>query len=220
MYSNAPSTQLIHNGAVVGTQQNCPQMACSWRVRLDAGSNEITAVGTFAEAEVRDTATWQLREDATRNIRIDSGALMPATSARGRFGSDAFFVGGRPTTVDVPPAAYQAPVTRREVSGDDGALIRTYRSGDFAYRIPVLPGRYRVTLTFVEPEMEVGARRFDVQANGTVVLEGFDIRNAAGAVLTPVERTFEVEAAEGEVRLDFQSVAGEALVSSVEVAKL
>ena len=220
VYSNAPSTRLIHNGVEVGeAQRDCPQKACSWRIRLAVGTNEISAVGAFADQEVRDSVQWSLREDAPQVIRIDSGALMPAASPRGRFGSDAFFVGGRAANVDIPPPAYQLPVTRREVSGGDGALLRTFRSGEFSYRIPVEPGRYRVTLSFVEPEAEVGARRFDVSANGRAVLPDFDVRQAAGAVLMPVERAFTVDARSGEVLLEFKGRKGEPLVSAVELTR-
>lgn len=154
------------------------------------------------------------------SVRIDSGALVAPERNLRRFGSDAFFEGGSAATVDVPPAAYGLQPTRREVEGADADVSRSLRVGDFAYRIPVNPGRYAFTLTFVEPDAAPGARIFDVTANGAVALSRFDIRRSASRTLVTVKRSFQVDAASGSIDLTFSPRKGEALVGAVELSFL
>lgn len=98
----------------------------------------------------------------------------------------------------------------------DGNLLATYREGKFHYRIPVENGRYRVTLSFVEPKSG-GQRQFDVLANGRRMLSRFDILTSAGAPMTKVERSFEIQVGSAMLDLDFVPLKGEAIVSEVQV---
>jgi len=209
VYSNAPSTELLINGVSKGVLQDCPQKICIWRaVRLEAGENRVSARGAFPQGVTEDHLTWRLAPAQARGFAIDSGAVLAATDGA-RLGSDAFFVGGVAKTTGSKPV---------HPEGSDGwNAKRTYREGDFAYRIPTGNGRYRVTLTFMEPAQALGARRFDVLADGKPLLSDFDIAAAAGGLLTPVSRVFSVDVANGVLELSFKPRAGKALVSTIEV---
>ena len=216
VYSNAPSTTLTVNGTLVGTLADCPDSVCVWpNVALRAGDNRVVATGAFLGTQVEDSVNWTLAPSQVRTFRIDSGAIL-AAGAEVRFGSDTFFVGGSAGSTDQTPRgrppvlAAIAGTTRRDIAA-------TFRRGDFHYRVPLADGRYRLTLTFVEPDKAEGERVFDVLANGTPLLSSYDIRARAGAVLTERRETAEVTVTGGLLDLHFAPRTGEALVSAVEI---
>lgn len=220
VYSNAPSTELHLNGRALGVRKDCPQKICIWEnVQLDEGGNEVTAVGLFADSQVKDNVSWTLEAGAARAYRIDSGALVAAESAGGRFGSDAFFTGGTAGNVQ-PPSGYGPPRPKKAVNGTaDTALVSSYREGDFTYRLPLKDGSYQVTLSFIEPSAAAGERQFDVIANGERKLRSLDIAAAAGAPMTLVKRDFTVKVKDGHLVLHFAPTKGQAIVSAVEVER-
>jgi len=221
VYSNAPSTDLAVNGRAVGTATaaDCPQRTCVWKgVALSVGDNDIVARGRFAEGPVEDRISWHLAAEASDAIRIDSGALVAAPSSSGRFGSDAFFEGGTPGSVDPAPELGRRAEKRTIAGARDPDLVATFREGDFRYRVPLPRGRYTVTLTFVEPAAAPGERLFDVIASGVPALAAFDVAATAGAPLTAVTRTFPTIVENGTLDLQFRPMKGKAIVSAVEVA--
>lgn len=220
VYSNAPSTELTLNGRSLGAKTNCPQRICVWpAVRLAEGADRVEAAGRFASGPVTDSVGWTLAADNARNFRIDSGALLAGRPAGRRFGSDAFFQGGRTGTADTP-ADYGKPAQPAAIRGTaDSAIVTTYREGDFRYRLPVSPGRYKVTLTFMEPKAKSGERRFDVFADGRRRLKGLDIASLAGGPLAAVQRSFMVQTSADGLDLHFAPSKGDALVSAIEVER-
>ncbi|MBC2668878.1 glycoside hydrolase family 2 TIM barrel-domain containing protein [Novosphingobium piscinae] len=218
VYTNAFAPTLSLNGQPVDQTAQCANRICVWRdVRLVPGSNVLTASGQFAGRTVVDTVTWQLDAAQARAIRIDAGALLAAKSSTGRFGSDTFFVGGEAASVD-RPADYGKPEQPTPIAATaDRELIATYRSGRFAYQVPLANGRYRVRLTFVEPSRQPVERLFDVVANGTPVLTGVNVAALAGAPLTALQREVTVEVQSGRLELAFRPTRGAAVVSAIEI---
>ena len=89
---------------------------------------------------------------------------------------------------------------------EDEELYRSESWGDaenLEYVFKDLPkGRAKVTLRFAEVTLSgPGKRVFDVAVNGQTVLEDFDIAAAAGGVRRVCDRTFDVDAAAGTVRI-------------------
>ena len=102
----------------------------------------------------------------------------PVTDVDGRvWSSDEYFFGGMLATRDAS-----------QVTARDATLYRGERYGNFAYHIPLAPGKYRLTLHFAEtwfgtPESRQSgseSRRFNVIANGAPLLQNFEIRKEAG----------------------------------------
>ena len=216
VYSNAPTTELSLNGKTLGARSACPEHICVWpAVRLATGHDQLTAAGQFPSGPVHDSIEWRLGPDAS-TFRIDSGALV-AARASSRFGSDAFFDGGSFGSTDKAGGRGRAPVPAAIAGTTDRDLVATYREGAFRYRLPVGNGRYRVTLTFVEPRAAPGERLFDVTANGAVALKSLDIAAAAGGQLTALRRSFDVDVRNGVLELNFAPIKGQAIVSAVEV---
>ncbi len=217
VYSNAPETELMVGGKSLGTMKDCPQRICVWpKVALAAGSNAVVARGRFAGGVTEDRLEWRLSPEAAGTIRIDSGALVAGATG---FGSDDFFDGGEAGDVNAS-TGYGKPPPPKVVTGTDAALVaQTYREGDFAYRVPLPRGRYTVTLTFAEPSLKAGERRFDVTANGRRVVADLDVAKEAGGALKAITRRFPVQVGNAGLELRFAGRTGKAIVSAIEVVR-
>ncbi len=98
----------------------------------------------------------------------------------------------------------------------DRELYATERWGaEFSYRLPVPPGKYRVTLKFAESYVNhPGERVFDVLLNGNKVLDHFDILKEAGAMNKGIDRTF------SEIKMNSPGIIEIRFVASVQNAKV
>ena len=143
----------------------------------------------------------------------------PVTDAEGQiWGADEYFVGG-------------TPVFRADsVSNLRGkVLYQGERYGNFAYHIPLAPGKYRLTLHFAEtwfgtPESHqpaAGNRLFDVFANGVALLRGYEVAKQAGGIYRGVDEVFDdVEPnAQGVLVLEFVPLKNYAEVNAIEVVE-
>jgi beta-galactosidase len=220
VYSNAPRTELSVNGRVVGTMAACAQMTCVWpKVMLASGANRIVARALFAGGAQEDVVEWRVAPDVIRAIRIDSGGLVAPDIPGKRYGSDDFFVGGKFGDVNAY-SGYGARPEKKTVAGTgEGAVVETYREGRFSYKVPLPNGRYTVDLTFVEPSLAAGARKFDVTANGKRVIAGLDVASAAGGALKAIVRRIAVQVTNGTLGMAFVPVKGDAIVSSIEITR-
>lgn len=219
VYSNASVTSLSLNGRDLGEMRGCANSVCVWSdVRLAEGSNLVEAIGRFGDVERRDAITWQVDREQARAFRIDSGSVIAADAVE-QFGSDAFFLDGSAGSTDQRGGRGRKAVTAEIANTDMRDIVATFREGNFRYRIPAANGRYRVTLTFVEPSAD-GERVFNVLANGATQLSDYSIRRAAGGALIAARESFEIDVDDGELDLHFEPVSGEALVSAVEIVPL
>jgi hypothetical protein len=110
---------------------------------------------------------------------------------------------------------------------DDPEFYETERWGHFSYAIPVAPGRYTVTLHFIEHNGDAAGRNagtssedrvFNVFCNGRTILSNLDIFKQAGEnhPLVRVVRGLEPNA-QGKLLLEFVPVTGYATMSAIEV---
>ncbi|MEG3166381.1 glycoside hydrolase family 2 TIM barrel-domain containing protein [Sphingomonas sp. PB2P19] len=215
IYSNAAATDLLLNGRSLGVRNDCPDRICVWQnVVLAPGNNALTARGGTSE----DRVTWTLSADAIAHVRIDAGAIVAAPATR-RFGSDAFFTGGKAGTL-TRPAEYGKPAVAAVIAGTPNAAVAaTYREGRFGYAIPLADGRYTVTLTFVEPTLAAGARVFDVTANGKTIVKALDIARTAGGAAKALTRSAIVSVRGGKLDIGFVPITGDAIVSAIEITR-
>ncbi len=151
-------------------------------------------------------------------IRIVTQAT-PVTDSDGRLWSaDEYFSGG---TV----------VFRRNVvlNGPEKELFQGERYGNFSYRLPLSPGKYRLTLHFAEtwfgtPESHMpatGSRIFNVSANGTALLRDYEIATEAGGPNRSAEKVFDhlEPNAQGVLLLEFMPVRNYAEVNAIELVE-
>jgi len=136
-------------------------------------------------------------------------------SAAGDFSADARFSGGTVSSVAAPIfGAANAPE----------AVYKTERVGNFNYRITGLESAscYRIDLHFAELTHEAaGQRTFDVQLNGELILDNFDIFQAAGGKNKAINRFFPAHPRpDGTISVNFASVNGQAKLSGLSLTKV
>lgn len=128
---------------------------------------------------------------------------------------DRYYFGGRQSSDGVA-------VTGTE----DPELFRWQRYGNFTYRFPVPPGKYRLRLlfgeTFFGPHNRgkggPGSRIFNVYCSGTALLRNFEIFKEAGED-RGIEKVFHGIApnAQGRIDVTFEPVLEYAIVQGIEL---
>ena len=135
-----------------------------------------------------------------------------------RWSGDNYFVEGRTYSYPNPPAGPKVP-----------DLYSGERHGNFSYAIPVPLGSYTVKLHFLESYFSplipnatchgAGCRVFDVSCNGVMLLQDFDIVQAAGGAFRPLVREFHGlhPNGQGKLLLSFSPKVNYAEVRAIEV---
>jgi beta-galactosidase len=217
-YSNAAQVRLWVNDEDLGMAP-CEGGICIWRsVHLRPGPNMLRAAADVAGATLFDSMQWTF-SGSLDSVRIKAGDISGYVSKAGqRYGSDTYFSAGVPGGINAPDSP---ALGRIAVAADDAGIYDSFREGEFSYRVPVPSGRYRVTLKFQEPAADAaGAREFDVQVNGKIILRRFDIFAAAGGKLKAVDRSFDTTSRDGSILIEFHPLKGNALVSALSIAPL
>jgi hypothetical protein len=153
------------------------------------------------------------------DLRMIAGSTNPYQDRTGRtWAPDRFFTGGN---VLVRPA-------ERILRTLDPDIYRHLRSGDFHYDIPLAPGSYEMHLHFAETGLSdfisaessgEGQRIFRVIANGTQLLNVFDVvADAAGSNIAD-ERVFRniSPASDGMLHLSFNAMRSTAMLNAIEL---
>ena len=98
-------------------------------------------------------------------------------------------------------------------------LYHTFRLGQsFSYALPLPNGAYDVVIRSWDPnQSQVGARVFDVLAEGNVVLDDLDLVSEVGTATAYTSPPLRAVVNDGVLDLDFVRSAGQALVSAIEV---
>ena len=177
-----PNGERVNQGA----DGNRPQAATSLQ-RV-----QVLEPNGFEKFDVGQTTTITWRESGIRSEQfvalINSGG---PTVDNWLYDSYDHSLGSIPTelsdSVDLgavinpaPPAVYESLISSSTGAGNQ-----------LLYELPVPDGNYTIRLHFVEPsETAPGVRMFDILAQGTLVLDNYDIVDDAGGPLRAVTRTF------------------------------
>jgi hypothetical protein len=152
------------------------------------------------------------------SIRLSAHQSGFVDAGGAHWSGDDYFIGGRTTIRKNPATAPKIP-----------ALYAGERHGNFSYAIPVAPGSYTVKLHFLESFFSplvaeagcggAGCRVFNVTCNGVLLLQDFDILQAAGAAFRPVVREFHGlhPNGQGKLLLSFSPKANYAEIRAIEV---
>jgi hypothetical protein len=136
---------------------------------------------------------------------------------------DTYFKGGQLSTSQEPA-----------IGADDPEFYETERWGHFSYAIPVAPGRYTITLHFIEhrvaaegPDRSASAasgnaepegRVFNAFCNGKTILANLNILEQAGENRPLTRKIKGLEPnAQGKILLEFVPVTRYATVTAIEV---
>jgi hypothetical protein len=198
----AVKVDLFANAARMDTSATAP-FTTTFRASVP-GTYVLTAAATdtLGNTAVSDAVTVTVTSGID-GLRVNAGG-----SSVGNFASDGFYSGGTSYTdshaVDVsgvntpaPSAAYQS---------------MRFATGQFSYTFSSLTAgaSYKLRLHFQEAGWNAaGKRLFDVSANGSSLLAGFDVFAAAGGMYKAVIKEFTVPAdSSGVVILTFSGTPG------------
>lgn len=244
VYSNTDSTSLSLNGTELRTMSkdecsytmteiaNASKVSntCIFKaVPLTVGNNEIVVSGSRNGQLTSDRVTWTLNQENISNISIAAGQITTGfkqTSTGLTFGSDNFFLGGNGRNL-TPLGATDSNQDRTLPSGfnDSGDIHiwKSYRTGkEFEYNVPVANGSYQVSLGFLEPLSSTvsGGRIFNVFANDNLIYNNLDILAISGTYRKATTKVFTVNINNGNLKLDFRGITGDAVVSNISIKKL
>jgi len=166
--------------------------------------------------------------DPPQAMRILAGSSIERSVDR--FGvewlGDRYFVGGEQNKVRFGSQERSAPTSVIRWAPDQ-TPFRSFRFGNFSYRIPLPQGKYELRLYFSEVVFRSNdsgdgvenQRVFDVSMNGQPLLSFFDIAADAGGVNTADIRVFEnvSPAADGFLTLEFRPIRDAAWLNAIEL---
>ena len=126
---------------------------------------------------------------------------------------DAHYEGGQTFSADSAIMNTDIPYLYQSERWNDAV------GGNLKYTFPVMTGNYKVVLHFAEiwnGAFTVGQRVFDVQINGTAVVQDLDVFAQAGAD-TPLILDYLSAAVDGKITVEFINKAGNAKIAGIEV---
>lgn len=213
-------------------------------VVLDAGGSRTADVKVFAGISPSEDGQLHLNFSSVRggNATLSAIEILPGLPGRQRpvrlvtrdvpyysndsrwWGPDDYFRGGQLAASDEPA-----------IDADDPEMYETERWGHFSYAIPVAPGRYAVTLHFIEHRFDAAnrdrygdaladtpggpsGRLFSVFCNGKVIVRNLDLIKEAGENRPLMRRVTGLEPnAQGKLLLEFVPTRAYATVTAIEV---
>jgi hypothetical protein len=209
-------------------------------VLADAGGGRIADLRVFGDIHPADDGLLHLKFSSMKGGRamVSAIELLPGIHGQLRpvrivardvpyysddsrwWSADTYFQGG------------QLHATEQSAAGtDDPELYATERWGHFSYAIPVVPGKYTLTLYFIErhfradhgqpspdPGSAPGVRLFNVFSNRKLLLHDVNILDEVGEN-RPLVRRFNglLPNAQGKLLLEFVPTSDYATVSAIEV---
>jgi len=222
---------------------NGKPLLADFDVLADAGAGRTADVKVFPDISPAQDGQLHLNFSSVKGGRAMLSAIEILPGTRGRirpvrivardvpyysndsrwWSSDNYFKGGQLAASEEPAGGT-----------DDPELYETARWGHFSYAIPVTPGKYAVTLHFIERRLDLAsrqqsaeaapsesgtqARTFNVFCNGKVILRDLDVIQEAGENRPLVKKITGLEPdAQGKLLLEFVPVNGYATVTAIEV---
>ena len=104
----------------------------------------------------------------------------------------------------------------------DSFIYQSYRSGDLTIKQPFENGLYDISFKFAEPlDIAVGARVFDVYAEGQLVIDALDVRLARDDkhVSALARSVTDIKITDGQLNINFKASAGEPILNALIVRR-
>jgi hypothetical protein len=219
---------------------NGKPLLTAFDVLADAGGGRISDVRAFTDIHPADDGLLHLSFSSMKGGRAMVSAIELLPGMRGQlrpvriiardvpyysddsrwWSADMYFKGGQLSSTEQAAAAT-----------DDPELYATERWGQFSYAVPVVPGKYTVTLYLIErhfradhgqssadPGTSSGTRVFSVYCNHKLLLHDVNILDEVGEN-RPLVRQFTglLPNAQGKLLLEFVPSSDYATVSAIEV---
>jgi len=170
--------------------------------------------GRARESRGREEIRWLLeRLRAGDPIRIDCGGNADLSVQGKAWGRDRFWMGGNPAKNRVEAAGGTDPVYHTE------RWFPAEVPAKSLYRVPLPPGKYRVTLGFAEGYFRtLGKRRFDVLLEGKEILRDFEPLRFGFA--TAHRESFDTLVDDGVLDIHFVPRVEDPMISTIEVQRI
>jgi len=226
---------------VMAVTANGNALLTDFDVLADAGSGRTADVKVFTDIYPASDGLLHLNFSSVKGGRgmLSAIEILPGTRGGIRpvrivardvpyysndsrwWSSDNYFKGGQLSASEEPAG-----------ETDDPELYETARWGHFSYAIPVTPGKYTLTLHFIERRGERSSRQqsgnspqeageghtFNVFCNGKAIIRDIDVLQEAGENRPLVRKITGLEPnAQGKLMLEFVPVTGYATVTAIEV---
>ena len=229
---------------VLMVHANGTPLLSDFDVVLDAGGSRTADVKVFTGVSPSSDGQLHLSFSSVRggSATLSAIEVLPGMPGRQRpirivtreipyysndsrwWGPDDYFKGGQLAASDEPA-----------IDVDDTEMYETERWGHFSYAIPVAPGRYTVTLYFIERRFDAanrdrygdsapeawggpGGRLFSVYCNGKPIAANLDLIKTAGENRPVMRRITGLEPnAQGKLLLEFVPTRAYATVSAIEI---
>jgi Malectin domain len=125
----------------------------------------------------------------------------------GDWKGDGSFTGGQ---------IYKSDATVAGLPTEVGQTERYGSKMNFDYRVP--DGTYKVTLSFAENYFSEPYRKFKISTTGPKVLEeSLDVFKEAGGKNKLLQKSYELQASNGMIHLEFEGLVNNALVNGIEI---
>jgi hypothetical protein len=225
---------------VMTVTANGKPLLSAFDVLADAGGGRIADVRAFTDIRPADDGLLHLKFSSLKGGRAMVSAIELLPGMRGHirpvriiardvpyysddsrwWSADTYFRGGQLSSTEKTAAAT-----------DDPELYATERWGHFSYAIPVAPGKYTLTLYFIERHFSAdhghpspdagnspGTRIFSVFCNRKLLLHDVNILDEAGENRPFVQRfSGLLPNAQGKLLLEFVPTTDYATISAIEV---
>ncbi|MCZ6796144.1 MAG: protein kinase [Planctomycetota bacterium] len=225
------SLRVVGRSAEMGQhlREHCPGGEESWELWLATSLTDLKRTPAELLAALPcperpgqpiESVRWLLeRLSRGEALRINCGGESYESAAGVEWIGDRFFGSGS-------PYRYGARKYEENIPGtDDDPLFQTERffpsweSRPAAYRIPLPPGRYRVTLHFAEIVFAKPDRRiFDVLLEGETILESYEPFHAPRG--TPRAESRDVDVRDGLLDIEFRRRIQNPKISALEIESL
>jgi hypothetical protein len=174
-----------------------------------ASPRSLTAAGVAAAlvaAGLTSVFGASAGDAAVPSLNIDAGGAGIASSDGTVWSADTGFTGGK-----------IGKTSDSVSSSDDAGVVRNYRYGMSAYKVPVANGTYKVTFAMAETYWKAkGKRIFSATAEGVSVFSNLDVYAVAGHD-KELTRSAVVTVKDGALSLAFKASKDYAMVSGLRI---
>jgi hypothetical protein len=174
----------------------------------------VVTATSVADASKSGSASVTLQPAGTgtpglTTLRVNAGAGAYVDPQGLTWTTDFGYNGGSAYSVSTPISGTTTPALYQKERWNYPIL---------SYQFAVSPGTYTVTLKFAEIYSGVvGSRVFNIAINGVTLLSNFDITAQASGPFRALDKTFTVNASNGQIDISLSSVTGSPKIDAIEI---
>lgn len=223
VYANVNEVSLTVNGKSYGTKKPNDVKKCVWKVVLNDGDNQISAIATTGNAEDHFTIHNQSYSTHLNHADFREIAVNVGSNAQYIDGAEQIWVEDRPYQSGsfgyIGGVLSTLNIKTVKKNTEDKPLFYYYLNDVKQYRFDVADGNYELELDFIAPD-KTEERIFNITFNGETLLANLNLMKDYGYA-TAVKKRFIVSVANGKgILVGFEALKGQAVLSGIKVKKI